>query len=139
MDYYNTYKCAIFIFLSFLSAGIATASDNPQNQPTNIGSLISESDRLVKQAISSQANATTFRIDVNFYRESLRELMIEAEKADQNDPNLQNIFMQLVRMSALLQSAAACKTGRYIVCPAELRQQLLSQQARLQQLNVGQS
>jgi hypothetical protein len=40
----------------------------------------------------------------------------------------------MVRMAALLNAAAECKTGRYITCPAELMQQLTTQQRRIDQM-----
>jgi len=140
-------KILFYVFMSFILVSVgnaqsitATKSDlNSKKKITSIASLISDADQLVKQAISSEANASRFRIDATFYRESLRSLMIEAEKNADKSEKSKKVFMELVRMSALLQSAAACKTGRYIVCPIELRQQLLSQQTRLHQLASQQS
>jgi hypothetical protein len=121
------------------SLSVTKHDSGSEQNITGITTLITDADQLVKQAISSQANASRFRIDATFYRESLRSLMIEAEKNADKSAKSKKIFMELVRMSALLQSAAACKTGRYIVCPVELRLQLLSQQARLHQLAGVQS
>lgn len=125
---------AIAINATFADAPAVSAEDN-----LSISSLVSMADRLVQEAISSNANASTFRIDATLYRESLRSLMINAEKTTTNSPQSKAMFMELVRMSALIQSAAACKTGRYIVCPIELRQQLLAQQQRLHKLAASQS
>lgn len=108
---------------------------NEQND-ISISSLITQSDTLVQEAISSNANASRFRIDATLYRESLRSLMLNPGKAGTEIAPSKKMFMELVRMSALLQSAAACKTGRYIVCPIELRQQLLAQLKRLQTLST---
>ncbi|VAW64901.1 hypothetical protein MNBD_GAMMA10-2313 [hydrothermal vent metagenome] len=98
----------------------------------SIPSLVDQSSKLVQEAISSNANASRFRIDATLYRESLRSLMLNSDTQSTPSTHTKNMLMELVRMSALLQSAAACKTGRFIVCPIELRQQLLSQQKRLQ-------
>ena len=38
------------------------------------------------------------------------------------------LLMDLVRMAGLLQSAAECQTGRYIVCPPDLMTRLRRQQ-----------
>ncbi len=130
--------------LSFaLPSPESSASDTPaakEQSSISISSLITQSGTLVQEAISSNANASSFRIDATLYRESLRALMISSDKVD-NEASAtrtapsKEMFMELVRMSALLQSAAACKTGRYIVCPIELRQQLLAQLKRLQALS----
>ncbi|VAW63149.1 hypothetical protein MNBD_GAMMA08-690 [hydrothermal vent metagenome] len=110
----------------------STKTQSPKNKTEiTFSSLKTMADSLVKEAISSNANASRFRIDATFYRESLRTLMIDMEKTIATSPQSKKIFMEFVRMSALIQSAAACKTGRYIVCPIELRQQLLTQQKRL--------
>ena len=87
---------------------------------------------LVAKARSAQAKATQFRIDVTIYRESLRSLMLSNREIDQGKDRIpQHILVNMVRMSALLHSAAECKTGRYIVCPPELMSQLTSQQQLL--------
>ncbi len=104
-------------------------------QVYSLASLITSSRTLVAQAAAGNANASDFRISATLFRESLRSFMIEREKNDHTSATLsQNDLINLVRMSALLQSAADCKTGRYIVCPPELMQQLRSQQTRLEKL-----
>lgn len=107
--------------------------ENETEEKISITSLKNMADNLVAEALSSNANASRFRIDATLYRESLRTLMIEMEETMATAPQSKKMFMEFVRMSALIQSAAACKTGRYIVCPIELRQQLLTQQKRLHQ------
>lgn len=83
----------------------------------------------MQEARSAQAKATPFRIDVTLYRESLRTLMLDNRKINNEKDRIpQNILINMVRMSALLSSAAECKTGRYIVCPPELMTKLSSQQ-----------
>ena len=104
-------------------------------QVDSLASLITSSRTLVAQAAAGNTNASDFRIKATLFRESLRSFMIEREKNDHTSATLsQNDLINLVRMSALLQSAADCKTGRYIVCPPELMQQLRSQQTRLEKL-----
>ena len=129
---------SLFIFQIILLPAQANNTDTSlQTQSSkneteiSISTLKTMVDNLVKEAISSNANASRFRIDATFYRESLRTLMIDMEKTIATSAQSKKIFMEFVRMSALIQSAAACKTGRYIVCPIELRQQLLAQQERL--------
>ena len=51
--------------------------------------------------------------------------------SDEKDRIPNDILVNMVRMSALLHSAAECKTGRYIVCPPELMTKLTSQQQLL--------
>jgi hypothetical protein len=67
------------------------------------------------------------------YRELLRQAMLDnrGRPADKQLP--QPLLLDMVRMSALLHSAADCKTGFVIVCPADLMQQLRSQQSRVTQ------
>lgn len=96
--------------------------------------LLKASAKLVDEAHSNKAPASAFRIDVTFYRESLRELMLENRKIPDKKAHIpQNMLVDMVRMSALLHSAAECKTGRFIVCPADLMTSLQSQQQLLSQ------
>ncbi|VAW66436.1 hypothetical protein MNBD_GAMMA11-3459 [hydrothermal vent metagenome] len=134
--------CLLVFTPAFANMDTATSSATyaEETAEVSISSLIIQSSTLVQEAISSNANASRFRINATLYRESLRSLMIsESEKTKTTHTNSNTLFMELVRMSALLQSAAACKTGRFIVCPIELRQQLLSQQKRLQTLSLKKS
>jgi len=83
---------------------------------------------LVRQAESGKAHATSFRIDVAYYRETLRDLVKDNEQRRDSAPLPKPLIMDMVRMTALLQSAAQCQTGRYIVCPPDLMTQLHRQQ-----------
>jgi len=83
---------------------------------------------LVRQAESGKAHATSFRIDVAYYRETLRDLVKDNEQHRDSAPLPKPLIMDMVRMAALLQSAAQCQTGRYIVCPPDLMTQLHRQQ-----------
>jgi len=125
-----------FALLAPESSTSADTAITSEQDSISISSLITQSDTLVQAAISSNTNASSFRIDATLYRESLRALMISSDKASTGTAPPKEMLMELVRMSALLQSAAACKTGRYIVCPIELRQQLLAQLSRLQTLST---
>ncbi|MDH3560238.1 MAG: hypothetical protein OEN52_04710 [Gammaproteobacteria bacterium] len=94
--------------------------------------LNGDSARLIVAARSAQAKVTSFRINVTIYRESLRTLMLSNREIALDKNRIpQSILINMVRMSALLHSAAECKTGRYIVCPPELMSQLQSQQQLL--------
>ncbi len=96
--------------------------------------LLKDSAKLVDNAHSGKAPASQFRINVTFYREGLRELMLENRKIIDIETHIpQNMLVDMVRMSALLNSAAECKTGRFIVCPADLMTSLKSQQQLLYQ------
>ena len=67
------------------------------------------------------------------YRELLRQVMLDNRDRDESEQFPQPLLLDMVRMSALLHSAADCKTGLVIVCPTDLMQQLRSQQARVAQ------
>jgi hypothetical protein len=120
-------------WLSLLVMTVSVAGDdNRLLLLPNIRELNEDSARLVEEARSAQAKATPFRIDVTIYRESLRSLMLSNREIAQEKYRIpQHILVNMVRMSALLHSAAECKTGRYIVCPAGLMSQLSSQQRLL--------
>ena len=65
------------------------------------------------------------------YRELLRQAMLGNRERRANEQLPQPLLMDMVRMSALLHSAADCKTGFVITCPADLMLQLKSQQAKV--------
>ena len=67
------------------------------------------------------------------YRELLRQVMLDNRERAGSEQLPQPLLLDMVRMSALLHSAADCKTGLVIVCPTDLMQQLRSQQARVTQ------
>ena len=110
-----------------------TAAAQVEHAPADVEALIATAEKLVTAATSGEADASRFRIDTVLFRESLRDLMLaEQEHSGGESARPRGQLMELVRMSALLQSAAECKTGRYIVCPPELQRQLRRQLARLQ-------
>lgn len=110
----------------------ATGNSPPAANHTGLVKLNSLSRTLVDKIRHGSAKATPFRTNVVYYRESLRSLMLANEK--RHDHKLANdLLMQMVRMAALLQSAAACHTGRYITCPASLMHQLDQQQQQINQ------
>jgi hypothetical protein len=95
--------------------------------------LVAYAGRLVDAAYSGKTHATAYRIDVAHYRESLRELVRENDARPPAERLPAGLLLDMVRMAALLQSAAQCQTGRYIVCPPDLMSQLQRQQAVLDQ------
>jgi hypothetical protein len=111
-------------------AGSIDAALPPVERAQSFAAL---SARLVELAQSAKANATSFRIDVAHYRESLRDLVKENDKRADADRLPRPLLMDLVRMAGLLQSAAECQTGRYIVCPPDLMVRLRRQQALVEQ------
>ncbi len=124
------------LVLPWLMLLVATASAAEDADPGSLLAKLEElnetSARLVLEARSAQAEATPFRIDVTLYREHLRSLMLANRKIGEEKERIpQDILVNMVRMSALLNSAAECKTGRYIVCPPELMSKLTSQQQLL--------
>ena len=91
------------------------------------------SDGLVTKAGSGSAPAHEFRLEARMYRELLRQVMLDNRDRAASEQLPQPLLVDMVRMSALLHSAADCKTGLVIVCPTDLMQQLRSQQARVTQ------
>jgi hypothetical protein len=91
------------------------------------------SEGLVASAGSGSAPAHEFRIEARMYRELLRQVMLDSRDRPTSEQLPQPLLLDMVRMSALLHSAADCKTGRVIVCPADLMQQLRTQQSRVTQ------
>jgi len=91
------------------------------------------SEALVARAGSGSSPAHEFRVEARMYRELLRQAMLgnRAQPASAQLP--QPLLLDMVRMSALLHSAADCKTGFVITCPADLMLQLKSQQSRVTQ------
>jgi hypothetical protein len=67
------------------------------------------------------------------YRELLRQTMLSNRALHASNQLPQPLLLDMVRMSALLHSAADCKTGFVITCPADLMLQLKSQQSRVTQ------
>ncbi len=123
------FRLSFFLLAALLSAASVADNTGQQSSLARLEELTGVSSRLVQEARSAQAKATPFRIDVTLYRESLRALMLDNQKVgDAKDRIPQNMLINMVRMSALLSSAAECKTGRYIVCPVELMRTLTSQQ-----------
>jgi hypothetical protein len=110
-----------------LAAEVGTIDPSlaPPERVKALGALAS---RLVELAGSSKAPATSFRIDVVHYRESLRDLVKENDARAEPERLPRPLLMDLVRMAGLLQSAAECQTGRYIVCPTDLMTRLRRQQ-----------
>jgi len=95
--------------------------------------LNSLSQQLIGKIKAGTAEAVAFRTDVVFYRESLRNLMLKNEKPGPQRLS-KPLLMKMVRMAALLQSAAECHTGRYISCPANLMHELEQQQKQLNRM-----
>lgn len=90
--------------------------------------LIALAGTLVATARSGSGAATRFRIDVAYYRETLRALMKEDAARPEAERLPRPLLLEMVRMVALLQAAAECQTGRHIVCPADLIERLERQQ-----------
>ena len=124
-------------FLAFLTLCMLVAPQaHADGQILRPVQLTTMSQQLINEIKSGTADATEFRTNVVFYRESLRGFMLanEKDKVHQIDDHS---LLQLVRMAALLQSAAECRTGRYISCPANLMHELERQQYQLSQVFPG--
>lgn len=106
--------------------------DPARSVPERGRALVSLSGDLVKTAQSAKGHASAFRIDVTHYRESLRDLVKDNDKLPERERLPKSLVLDMVRMVGLLQSAAQCQTGRYIVCPPDLMDQLLRQQAAME-------
>lgn len=93
---------------------------------------------LVIKAETGEAPATTFRIEARSYREALRQIMLRDADAVPARQLPRVLLLDMVRMSALLHSAADCKTGFVITCPPDLLRQLKLQSAKVaQQLQIA--
>jgi len=101
---------------------------SPQSSREKLTALNSTSDDLVQKLKNNKVDAANFRIRVVLYRESLRDLMLADQHTAAAEQLPRPVLMELVRMAALLQAAANCETGRYLVCPADLMERLLLQQ-----------
>lgn len=95
--------------------------------------LVALSATLVETAQSAKGHASAFRIDVAHYRESLRDLVRDNDTLPDRSRLPKPLVLDMVRMVGLLQSAAQCQTGRYIVCPPDLMSQLNRQQTLMEQ------
>jgi hypothetical protein len=115
------------------AAGDATPSEEPQSGADRLAELNLLSQALVEKVGSGSAPAHTFRIEARMYRELLRRLMLDDRAVSDGDRLPQPLLLEMVRMSALLHSAADCKTGLVITCPPDLMRQLKSQQAKIDQ------
>lgn len=113
-----------------VEGGTIDPSLPPPERARALGTLAS---RLVELAGSAKAHATGFRIDVAHYRESLRDLVKENDARPEAERLPRPLVLDMVRMAALLQSAAECQTGRYIVCPPDLMTRLRRQRTLLEQ------
>ncbi len=87
---------------------------------------IKEAGGLVESASSNKADARDFKDQVKRSRESLRSLILSVA------PDNRARFQDMVLMLALLDAAAACHKGGFIICPPDLMQQMRAQQGRLQ-------
>ena len=105
----------------------------PEDGRSRLTELNLLSEALVEKAGTGNSPAHQFRIEARMYRELLRRLMLENREISSDQQISKNLLLEMVRMSALLHSAADCKTGLVITCPPDLMLQLKSQQARIDQ------
>ena len=118
-----------------VASGSRDASNDTLQRLDNLNLL---SEGLVAKAGSGSAPAHEFRIEARMYRELLRQVMLGDRGRPAKEQLPQPLLLDMVRMSALLHSAADCKTGFVITCPADLMLQLKSQQAKITQgLNMS--
>ena len=113
---------------SFNDSGINAATGIEQLEELGLLSAA-----LVEKAGSGSSPAHEFRIQARMYRELLRQAMLSDSEKSPREQLPQDLLLEMVRMSALLHSAADCKTGFVITCPADLMLQLKSQQGRVDQ------
>lgn len=86
---------------------------------------------LVERAASAKAAASQYRIDTVYFRETLRDLMLANRQRPPAEQLPAAFLTDMVRMAAVLDAAAECQSGRYIVCPADLIERLERQYARI--------
>ena len=87
---------------------------------------------LVEKAATGSSPAHTFRVQARMYRELLRRLMLDNRSLAPDAQLPDDLLLEMVRMSALLHSAAECKTGFVIVCPVDLMRRLEAQQGEVE-------
>jgi hypothetical protein len=122
-------RLILFLWVTLLPVASVASDASLPSLLAKAEELNTISAKLVQAAQSGKTDASSFRIEATLYREHLRALMLDNRKiAEEKERIPQDILIEMVRMSALLHSAAECKTGRYIVCPPELMTQLTSQQ-----------
>lgn len=110
-----------------------TYADWPAAAHRSLGELVTLAGSLVERAASARAAALQYRIDTVYLREILREVML-ANRTRPRAEQLPAAFLSdMVRMAAVLDAAAECQSGRYIVCPADLIERLERQHARITQ------
>ena len=122
-----------FVMLPLSLPALAAAVTAPSKHHSQLMQLNGQSRQLIAKLKRGDAEAVAFRTHVVYYRETLRSLMLANEKA-RNHKIANPLLMKMVRMAALLQSAAECHTGRYISCPANLMHELDRQQQQLDQV-----
>jgi hypothetical protein len=83
---------------------------------------------LIENAASGRSPAHEFRMQSTLYRERLRRLMLEQRDQPAAQRLPESALLEMVRMSALLHAAAACRTGSVITCPADLMLRMRAQQ-----------
>lgn len=113
------------------AADVTKNTERDARTRLNETNLLSEG--LIEKAAKGNSPAHQFRIEARIYRELLRQLMLDNRVLPNDEQISQNLLLEMVRMSALLHSAADCKTGLVITCPPDLMRQLKSQQARIDQ------
>jgi hypothetical protein len=105
----------------------------PDAAHQSLGELVVLAGSLVERAASAKAAATQYRIDTVYFRETLRDLMLANKERPQAEQLPPAFLSDMVRMAAVLDAAAECQSGRYIVCPADLIERLHRQHARISQ------
>jgi hypothetical protein len=106
-------------------------TDWPDAAQRTLSELVTLAGSLVERAASAKAAALQYRIDTVYFRETLRDLMLANKERPQAQQLSQAFLTDMVRMAAVLDAAAECQSGRYIVCPADLIERLQRQQARI--------
>lgn len=111
--------------------GVAPYAEWPGAAHRTLRELVGLAGALVDRAATGDAPASQFRIDSMYFRETLRDLML-ANNARASADRIPAAFLNdMVRMAAVLDAAAECQSGRYIVCPADLMERLRRQHARV--------
>lgn len=127
----------LFSYQSALTAEQESKSKPYPNWPDaahqSLSELVALAGSLVERAASAQAAATQYRIDTVYFRETLRDLMLANKKRPQSEQLSPAFLTDMVRMAAVLDAAAECQSGRYIVCPADLIERLRRQHFRITQ------
>lgn len=115
------------------SPAVDGAATQPAAPVARLLELQQLSAALIERAASGASAAHQYRIEARIYRELLRRVTLDNRVLPGRQQLPPQLLLEMVRMSALLHSAAECRTGMVITCPPDLMRRLRAQQERIDQ------